>query len=146
MEHKKLYRSRSDRMIFGLCGGLGKYFNIDSTVVRIIFVLLTMPGGAGLFIYLVLSIITPLEVGAEMNPKEEMKEFAKKVKKETKEVAEEIKKDKKHGGFRVIIGAIIVAAGIFFMAQQFFPFFHMGMFFWPVLAIIFGIYLVTREK
>ena len=106
-------------MIFGLCGGLGKYFNIDSTVVRIIFVLLTMPGGAGLFIYLVLSIITPLEVGAEMNPKEEMKEFAKKVKKETKEVAEEIKKDKKHGGFRVIIGAIIVAAGIFSWPSSF---------------------------
>ena len=125
-------------MIFGLCGGLGKYFNIDSTLVRIIFVLLTMPGGAGLLIYLVLSIITPLEAGMEMNPKEEVKEFAKKVKKEAKVVA--------HSGFRVIIGAIIIAAGIFFMVQQFFPFFHMGMFFWPVLAIIFGIYLITKEN
>lgn len=133
-------------MIFGLCGGLGKYFNIDSTVVRIIFVLLTMPGGVGLFVYLVLSVITPLEAGAETSPKEEVKDFAKKVKKEAKVVAEEIKKDKKHGGFRVIIGAIIVVAGIFFMIQQFFPFFHMGMFIWPVIAIIFGIYLVTKES
>ena len=96
MECKKLYRSRSDRMIFGLCGGLGKYFNIDSTLVRIIFVLLTMPGGAGLLIYLVLSIITPLEAGAEMNPKEEVKEFARKVKKKTKVVAAEIKEMKKN--------------------------------------------------
>lgn len=145
MEHKKLYRSRSDRMIFGLCGGLGMYFNIDSTLVRIIFVLLTMPGGAGLLIYLLLSVITPLEAGAEMNPKEEVKEFAKKVKKEAKEAVAEIKKDKKHGGFRVVVGVIIIAAGIFFMVQQFMPMFNMGIFFWPVIAIIFGIYLVTKE-
>jgi phage shock protein C len=133
-------------MIFGLCGGLARYFNVDSTLVRIIFVLLTMPGGAGILAYVILSLITPLEPGTETNPKEEVKEFAKKVKKEAKVVVAEIKREKKRGGFRVILGAIIAAVGVGFIVQQLFPFFHMGMFFWPVVAVVFGIYLVVKDN
>ena len=40
----KLYRSRKDRMILGVCGGLGKFFGIDSTIIRIVFVLLAFTG------------------------------------------------------------------------------------------------------
>ena len=40
MEQKKLYRSRSNRMICGVCGGVGEYFNIDATLIRLLLVLL----------------------------------------------------------------------------------------------------------
>jgi phage shock protein C len=59
METKKLYRSRTDRMIAGVCGGLADFFNIDPTIVRLIFVLLFLTGSAGFWIYIVLLIVVP---------------------------------------------------------------------------------------
>ena len=61
MERRRLYRSNSDRMIAGVCGGLADFFNIDPTVMRIIFVIFLLLGGNGLLIYLVLWLIVPLE-------------------------------------------------------------------------------------
>lgn len=61
METKKLYRSRNDKMIAGVCGGLGKYFAIDPTLVRLLFVLVVLLGGAGVLAYLILMIVVPEE-------------------------------------------------------------------------------------
>lgn len=59
---KKLYRSKTDRKIAGICGGLGEYFNVDPTLVRVGFVLLALPGGLpGILPYLVLWLIIPEE-------------------------------------------------------------------------------------
>lgn len=57
---KKLYRSTSDKKIAGVCGGLAEYFNIDATIVRVIFVLLLLPGGfPGLIPYVILWLVVP---------------------------------------------------------------------------------------
>ncbi len=56
---ERLYRSKSERMLFGVCGGLATYFDLDPTLVRLIFVLLTLATGIGLIIYIVMAIITP---------------------------------------------------------------------------------------
>jgi phage shock protein C len=61
MKSKSLYRSKSDRMIAGVCGGLAKRFNISSTWVRLAFVLLVVLGGSGFLLYLFLWIIMPEE-------------------------------------------------------------------------------------
>lgn len=62
MQHKRLYRSRTDRKIAGVCGGLAEYFNIDPVIVRIIAFILLLPGGLpGLLPYIVLWIIVPEE-------------------------------------------------------------------------------------
>jgi len=60
-DYKKLYRSRQDRMIAGVCGGLARYFRIDPTWVRLIFVLFFLLGGSTLLLYIILWIIVPLE-------------------------------------------------------------------------------------
>jgi phage shock protein C len=60
-EPRRLYRDRRDRMIGGVCGGLGKYFGIDPTVLRILFVLGVLLAGHGLLIYLVLLVLVPEE-------------------------------------------------------------------------------------
>jgi phage shock protein C len=54
MEEKRLMRSTTERMIAGVAGGLGEYFNMDPTLVRLIFVLLALAGGPGLILYLIL--------------------------------------------------------------------------------------------
>ena len=56
---RRLYRSEDERMLFGVCGGLGAYFDLDPTLVRLVFVLLTFATGIGLIVYLAMAIITP---------------------------------------------------------------------------------------
>jgi phage shock protein C len=60
-EAKRLYRSRDDRMIGGVCGGLAEYLNVDPTLIRLLLVLLAFAGGPGIVAYLILWIIVPLE-------------------------------------------------------------------------------------
>lgn len=59
MATRKLYRSTTDKMIGGVCGGLAEYFNIDPTLIRLVFVLLLFTPLHGLIVYLILWIITP---------------------------------------------------------------------------------------
>lgn len=59
MEPKRLYKSKTNRVLFGVCGGLGEYFNIDPTIFRLILVLLICGAGSGLVAYLVAAIIMP---------------------------------------------------------------------------------------
>lgn len=60
--YKKLYRSRNDRVIAGVCGGLGAYFNVDPIWVRLLFVLFFFAGGSAFVIYLFMWLLVPLEV------------------------------------------------------------------------------------
>jgi len=60
-EFRRLFRSRDDRMLGGVCGGLGTYFTIDSTLLRVLFVLLALSGGPGVLAYLLLLILIPIE-------------------------------------------------------------------------------------
>lgn len=59
---KKLYRSRTDKKVFGVLGGFAKYFNVDATILRIIYVLLSLfVLGCPVIIYLVVALIIPEE-------------------------------------------------------------------------------------
>ncbi|HEU5099099.1 MAG TPA: PspC domain-containing protein [Roseiflexaceae bacterium] len=66
MMNTQLTRSVNDRMIGGVCGGLAAYFNIDSTIVRLVFVLAVLSGISPL-VYLVLWIVMPEQKGAASN-------------------------------------------------------------------------------
>lgn len=59
MTKKRLYLSRKNRMIGGVAGGIAEYFDVDPTIVRIVLLLLLLPGGAGLFAYIAAMIIIP---------------------------------------------------------------------------------------
>jgi phage shock protein C len=58
---KRLKRSVSDKMLAGVCGGLADYFEVDPTIVRLIFVLALLIGGTGVLAYLIMWIIVPKE-------------------------------------------------------------------------------------
>jgi phage shock protein C len=56
---RRLYRSRSDRKLAGVCGGLAQFFNLDPTLIRVLFVVLAVLGGSGILIYLAMWIMVP---------------------------------------------------------------------------------------
>ena len=67
MEPRKLYRSRKNRMICGVCGGVAEYFNIDPTLIRLVLAIFAFTG-TGIFAYIVAAIIIPDEVSVSLLP------------------------------------------------------------------------------
>jgi phage shock protein C len=61
METKRVYRSMKDRILGGVCGGLGKYFNLDPVLVRVIWAILFFAGGVGFLAYIIAWIIIPID-------------------------------------------------------------------------------------
>src|SRR3989344_1263467 len=152
-EHlKKLYRSRKDRIIFGVCGGLGEYFDVDPVIVRLAFVLLAFASGIGIVAYLIFALVTPArpkpgeggprEEGSEDAPtrKEKVREFAEGtvgyVAEGGKRLAEEIReaslpsgsesslisKSKKTSSLAAFFGILLVVLGIAFLLDTLFPY------------------------
>ncbi|MCX6259149.1 MAG: PspC domain-containing protein [Bacteroidia bacterium] len=63
MEPKRLFRSKKDRIIGGVCGGLGNYLNVDPVIIRVVTVALFFAGFLGLLGYIIAWIIVPEEPG-----------------------------------------------------------------------------------
>lgn len=70
---ERLYRSESDRVIAGVCGGLAEYLRVDPLILRILFAVLAMVNGIGLMIYLVLWIIVPTAASQDASQEEVMR-------------------------------------------------------------------------
>ncbi len=61
MGNKRLYKSNSNKMICGVCGGIGEYFNIDPSLVRLAWILFSCLGGSGILAYIIVAIVLPNE-------------------------------------------------------------------------------------
>jgi phage shock protein C len=66
---KRLYRSTQDRMFAGVCGGIAEYLDVDPTLVRLVFAALTLMGGPGIIIYIVLMLVVPEEPDKRLKEK-----------------------------------------------------------------------------
>lgn len=68
---KRLYRSTTDKKIAGVCGGIGEYFSVDATIIRVIFVVLLLPGGLpGFLPYVILWFVIPRKDTTEIQDKQ----------------------------------------------------------------------------
>ena len=59
---KRLYKSSTDKKVCGVCGGIANYFDVDPSVIRLIWVIFTLAGGSGLIAYIIAAIIMPDEM------------------------------------------------------------------------------------
>lgn len=145
---KKLYRSENDRILFGVCGGIGSYFDIDATLVRISFVLLTLASGLGILAYIIFWVALPREkTNREGDRVECLKEFATESGNHAKRIfdeAKEIRCNKRwkiFGGFLIVLGFFILLDKIFHMLG--FPFARFIL--WPLFLILLGIFFLFRK-
>ncbi len=148
-----LYRSESDRILGGVCGGLGTYFGLDSTLVRLFFVLLFLGNGIGILAYTLLWIVMPAESSEyaqrniEDNLKASSEHFRKRVQTMGEEFGEAVRKPHPQTG--VIIGIIlIVIGGISFVQSLGIPGLRWVSFdvFWPILLILGGVFILERRN
>jgi phage shock protein C len=145
---KKIYRSKDDYILAGVCSGLAEYFEIDPTLMRVIFVLLFIGGGAGFLIYLVLWLIIPKEGGKEVKVDREknIKEFANdlgdKAQTVVSEIRSEIKSSKRRGNF---FGLVLVVLGTAVIVEKIFPMQLQWDYIWPGILIFLGLYLIFRK-
>ena len=151
----KLYRSKKDCVIGGVCGGIAEYFNIDPTLVRLLAVLIFFFGGSGIVAYIIGWIIIPQNPNGNTEDNSENKvEIKGKIKKETnkanKKVEENLSEERSKGNSErsrnIILGVILIIAGLIFTGSTFFPWITWiarGTF-WPVIIIVGGIVILIR--
>jgi len=155
----RLYRSRTDRMIWGVCGGLAKYFDIDPTIVRVIAVLSVFVSGLGILAYIILAIVVPLENSKATEPKDTIKENVEDMKEAAGELGREIRSTlageedepeevaKVRHRRRNLFGIILIVLGVIFLLGSFnlFWWFNWGNL-WPLILVVIGVLIIISTR
>jgi phage shock protein C len=129
---RRLERSRDDRVIAGVCGGLGRYFGIDSVLFRIAFVLLVFAGGLGVLAYILGWVFLP----EEPRPGEAVSPSA------FDRAADAVGDDRRGGA--VVLGIVFVGLGVLFLLDVAWPDFLSWEYAWPIALIAVGVAIVLR--
>lgn len=130
--NKQVFRSKKNRIIGGVAGGLGEYFEIDPVIFRIIFVISLFAWGAPIFIYLVLWMIIP-----------ENKEQAEYYYNYDEDRNESEEFASKHKNKNLALGIILIFLGFMIFLNNVLPTFDFH-YFWPLFLILFGAYIIYR--
>jgi len=120
---KKLYRSRTNSMIGGVCGGLGEYLNVDPTIMRLVAVLLVFANGIGLLAYIIAWIIIPRNPGIE---------------------AEVVVIERSQLN-RLLPGLALIVLGLVFLLDNLIPWFRFR-YLWPLILIVLGIVILVKAQ
>jgi phage shock protein C len=137
MMRKRIFRSTTDKVIGGVCGGLGEYFNMDPTWIRILFVIAIFAKGVGLLAYLICWIVFPKKSDAtiEATVTDDSGETV------TSATVGGGENHQRGGGF--LPGIILVVLGMIFLLDQAFYWFDFD-YIWPLLLIGIGAILIYR--
>jgi len=141
--HQKLYRSSENKVIGGVAAGMGKRFDVDITLMRVIFVILALFSGVfpGIAAYIIAMIIIPSDKKTE--GKYEINN--ERVKEAADELRATARKGSGHG--RNIVGLILIVIGLSILFDGAIPIFNfIGKVFWPLVIIIIGIYLLKGGR
>jgi len=142
---RRLYRSRKSKIVAGVAGGLGEYFDIDPVFVRVIFVVATIAHAAGLLAYIILWIVVPKEpiifptTGSAEQPSTQTGEGE--INMEQKNMNYDYKH---HGRHSVVAGIVLIVLGALFLADNYLPFFSFSNT-WPLILVAIGVGLIWNS-
>lgn len=126
-------------MVAGVCGGLAEYFDVDPTIVRVAFVLLTIFNGIGLALYILMWIIVPERTTVRREDKAEDKE-------EKKDASTDDSVPARHSGaHRSFLGIILVVLGGVLLLEQIMPWHVGGALLLPTVLVAVGLVMVARS-
>lgn len=153
--NRRLYRSRKDTFLSGVCGGIADYFNFDVSLVRIGWVIATLAtGGLGLIAYIIAAVVVPMEplggvedMAADNYNTERPAEGEPKSAQYTGTTGYQTGPDawrRDSGSTRKYGGLFLILLGVFFILRRFIPSIDFGML-WAVCLVLVGIGLMTKR-
>ena len=156
---KRLYRSRSERVIFGVCGGLAGYFGIDPVIVRVMAVVSIFISGLGILAYIILAVVVPLESSQGTTPQDVVRENVEEIKERAGELGREIRstlaregdeaeKKSSHRGL-MVFGIILIFLGVLFLLASLDLFWWLAWrYVWPLILVAVGVLIIfgTRRR
>lgn len=144
---EQLHRSSTNKVIAGVCGGLAEYFNIDATLVRLLWALAFFLAGTGFILYILAWVIIPDDpanvrregyaVPGASGPEEQGGNTPDALSGTGNGYRRE---DKRH----LVLGLTLIVLGVFFMLDRIFPFFRLHNL-WPLILIIIGIMILMKK-
>jgi phage shock protein C len=129
----RLYKSRSDKIILGVCGGLSKYFDIDASIVRIVWAATAFFYGTGFLLYLIAAFILPYEDELRGEPLSE------------EQAPRESHTPSNVDNQRKVLAAILIVAGLLLLLKNFHFTFY-GNLLWPLALVSVGAYLIIQGR
>lgn len=153
---KKLYRSTTDKMIGGVAGGLAEYFDIDATLIRVLFVVIVFLGGGGILAYIILWIVVPqrpYKIPKDYQSKSDNEEEGKNEFHHSAEDSESLNINSSGDATietntnskQIWIAIILIVIGGLLLLDNIFPRFNFDHY-WPVILIGIGIGLLIKAK
>lgn len=140
-----LYRSETNKVVAGVCGGLGEVFGIDPTVLRVLFLLAFVLGGTGFLLYILLWVVVPSESKVLNSSDENIRANIDEMKDKAQSFANDFNSDADNS--RKIFALIIVGMGVVFLLGNFgFSYIFNFEKLWPLLLVVLGVYLLGRKK
>lgn len=148
--YKKLYRSVTDKMIGGVCGGIAEYFEIDPVLIRLIFVLAVIFGGSGILAYIILWIIIPqkpfiITPFNQEKPGDAKSQDSDENKSSSAQFNMSSVNQKPKNNKSVFAGAFLIVLGVIFLLDNFVPAFHFSDF-WPIILIGLGVAIILKAR
>jgi phage shock protein C len=165
----RLHKSSTNRVIAGVCGGLGEYFGVDATFVRLLFVLLTIFQGIGLLAYIVLWIVMPRESSLDLAPRDVVRENFDNLRSEAEQWGDQFRgtpgtpapppmtaegeiptyavAPRTTANRQLLAGLTLLVLGVLFLLDNLHVFwwFNWGQM-WPVLLIVIGLFLIYQRS
>ncbi len=148
----RITKSKTDKVIDGVCGGIAEYFGVDSVIVRLIFIVLVFLNGLGLILYIILVIIMPGAGQVDKPPKETIQENVQDIGERVKEAGEGLGQafsrtnEEKRSNRAVWLGIILILLGIFLLLENL----HLLSWInrdllWPIIIIFIGAWLMIKR-
>ena len=156
--NRKLHRSKTDKIFAGVCGGLADYFDIDATIIRLLFILIVAFGGSGLIIYLLLWLIMPKSPNEPaIITEERVREMAQEIRDKAEEFKEDLTKEepqhqssdhdsnRRRGG---LFGWVLLILGLIFLFNSLAPMWmRMHLFsYWPLIPVFLGLVMIVNSN
>ena len=139
MNPQKLWRKKDDKVIAGICSGLGQYFNSDPILFRFAFLALLFAGGSSIFIYIILWIVLPSEpisIKSETIYTETI---------HSTDTENNIKEMQSMDSTSLVFGLLLISGGVLLLLNNLVPYLKMQKL-WPVILIMIGLGLLFNKK
>ena len=154
----RLQRSRDDRIFFGVCSGLGRFFDVDPIYFRLAFVLAVLAGGSGILAYLILAIVMPIENAATEDDHSTLRRNLTDLRAEAGQLTRDLgvgtTTDAEGASYptgrrhpRDVGAAVLIVLGVFFLAANlgWLNWIDFGLL-WPLILVALGVALILRHS